>query len=105
MIVKPLEFRWVFGNDRVSFTVYEPYEHQLVCFFGRFCESNKRSPNLGEWIGFYKKAKAPESLIKTKIKLFNKYKKSESKKQVDFDKIYSKVACTGKAKKVVKKKN
>lgn len=106
MIVKPLEFKWVVSDSRVSFSVSEPYKHRLCCFLNDFCVKNKRTPNLGEWLSFYRKNNVSKEVIQKKIKLFNKQKKDEPKLKIAFDKLYSKegTAPTGKAKKVVKKR-
>lgn len=106
MIVKPLEFKWVVSDSRVSFSVNEPYKHRLCCFLNDFCVKNKRTPNLGEWLSFYKKNNVSKEVIQSKIKLFNKQKKDAPKLQLAFDKQYSKESTvpTGKAKKVVKKR-
>jgi len=106
MLAKQIEFRWEITNDRVNFSVYEPYEHSLVVFLRDYCEANKKMPSLNEWMVFYKKVKAPKSVMEKKIKLFNKNKKNQEKMQIIFDKIYSKDSIPkGRAKKVVKKKS
>jgi hypothetical protein len=107
MIANRVECKWEITNDRVLFSVCEPYEHRLCCFLNDYCEKNKKQPSLSEWLSFYKKAGAPKIFIDAKIKLFNKNKKNQEKMQLLFDKMYSKDVCTGpkKAKKVVIKKS
>lgn len=105
VIANPLEFNWAIGpGDRVSFYVKEPYNHRLVCFLRDFCEENKKTPSLTDWLEFYKKVGASQKMIKDKIKWFNKNKRNVNKSNVEFDKLYNKIPVAGKAKKVVKKR-